>query len=170
MSKNALPILLLGGAALAALAGKKAKPTAKPIPTAPEGTPFNPQSYVNIAFDTNPEYVFLGNGAVVAKVSGVDAQGFVYPLENETLGTWLTRVAYWGAYPQNKNVPKFAGAPFEIPPQCMSPELAKKLGAYCDPAFLPWRDALLQVHGLVVAEAQKRGVDLSIKAKSVYEV
>jgi hypothetical protein len=107
---NALPILLLGGAAALMLAGKKkSKPSPTPVP-APEGAPSGDQSYVNIAFDTSPQSIFLGDTAVAAKVSGVESDGFVYPLPDETLANWYTRVAYWGAYPH------YTGAPYEIPP------------------------------------------------------
>jgi hypothetical protein len=146
------------------LAGKKkSKPSPTPVP-APEGAPSGDQSYVNIAFDTSPQSIFLGDTAVAAKVSGVESDGFVYPLPDETLANWYTRVAYWGAYPH------YTGAPYEIPPQCLMPELAKKLGAACDPRFFPYRDALLGIYALVVAEGKKRGVDLDRKAKSFFDL
>lgn len=167
---NALPILLLGGAAALMLATKgRSKDKKNGSPDLPDGPNNNgsgsnsssdEMNYVKIAFDGNPEYYYLGAEAVRRRVSGVDSEGFVYPLNDETLGTWLTRVSYWGAHPYP--------APYEIPPQCMAPELAEKLGKPCDPGFLPYRDMLLRIYGLVVAEGKKRGVDLTRKAKTVY--
>jgi len=161
---NALPILLLGGAALLMMGSKKKNgkisPTPTPTPT-PGNAPIKEQGYVNIVFDTKPESAYLGDGAVKAKVSGIESDGFVYPLANETLANWYTRVAYWGAYPYG---------PYEVPPQCMAPELAKKLGIACDPAFFPYRDAILKIYALVVAEGKKRNVNLDRNAKSVFDL
>ena len=170
---NALPILLLGGAAVLMLAGKKKKngrgrgDEAPEPPEAPsEQVAFDEQNFVNIAFDTKPQYVHLGNVGITAKVSGVDDQGFVYPLANETLANWYARVAYWGAYPQNTNQPQFAGSPYEIPPQCMAPDLAKTLGVPCHPNYIPYRDALLRIYGLVMAEGRKRGMNMDARMGS----
>lgn len=164
MAGNALPILLIGGAALLMMSGKKKKSSDwdyKDVPDAPtEAAGINEQAFVDIAFDGQPKNAYLGNQAVVAKVSGVDAGGFVHPLANETLANWYTRVAYWGAYPFH------LGAPFEIPPQCMAPDLAKTLGIPCDPGFIPYRDALLRIYGLVVAEGKKRGMNMDARPGS----
>lgn len=163
---NALPILLLGGAAALMMMGGKKKPKGRGwdyenVPDAPTKTGgVNEQTFVNTAFEGKPQYVFLGNQAVVEKVSGVDAGGFVYPAADETLANWYTRVAYWGAYP------RYHGAPYEIPPQCMMPELAKTLGVPCDPGFFPYRDALLRIYGLVVAEGKKRGMNMDVRMGS----
>lgn len=163
---NALPILLLGGAAaLMMLAGKK-KPKGRGwdyenAPDAPtDKAAVNEQAFVNIVFDGKPPNHYLGNQAVVAKVTGVDAEGFVYPAADETLANWYTRVAYWGAYPRH------LGAPYEVPPQCMMPALAKTLGVPCDPGFFPYRDALLRIYGLVVAEGKKRGMNMDVRMGS----
>ncbi len=161
---NPLPILLLGGVALLMMGGKKPKGRGwdhEDVPDAPtKAAGVNEQTFVNTAFDGKPQYVFLGNTAVVEKVSGVDAGGFVYPAADETLANWYTRVAYWGAYQRH------FGAPYEIPPQCMMPELAKTLGVPCDPGFIPYRDALLRIYGLVVAEGKKRGVNTDVRMGS----
>ena len=159
---NALPILLLGGAAVLMMSGKKKKgrgwdyEAAPPAPS--EGVAFNEQNFVNVVFEGKPENYWLGEEAVRKNVSGVRHDGFVHPLSDETLVNWYTRVAYWGAYPYP--------APYEIPPQCMMPELAKKMGVECDPGFIPYRDAVLRIYGLVMAEGKKRGLNMDARMGS----
>lgn len=166
MAGNALPILLLGGAAaLVMVSGKKKKSKFKALglpeipklpgtgqvnPTAPEwGSPVYEEQFVNTVLDGKPKSYWLGDKGQQYKVDGMDAQGFANPLPNETAANWYTRVAYYGAYPYG---------PYVIPPQCMAPELAKKLGVTCDPGFFPWRDALMRIYATTVSEMKKRGM------------
>lgn len=164
MTAKALPILLLGGAAALMLAGKKRrglntrdwKYDAPPAPD--EKSAFDEQNFVNIVFDGRPSTYYLGKPAADARVTGSDSEGWITPPADETLATWYTHVAYWGAYPYP--------APYEIPPQCMAPELAAKLGAHCDPRFIPYRDAMIRIHNLVIAEGNKRGINLNARMGS----
>ena len=165
MAGNALPILLLGGAAALVMAGGKKKtskfkqlglpeapklPGKQVDPSAPEwGTPVYEEQFVNTVLDGKPKYIWLGDKGHQYKVDGMDAEGFANPLPNETAANWYTRVAYYGAYPYG---------PYVIPPQCMAPELAKKLGVACDPSFFPWRDALMRIYAATVAGMKKRGM------------
>lgn len=160
MNKN---VVLLGIAAAAAFAfgSKKGKKNGKgngtgvndTTGTLPQKVPGEDtgevtvpeQEYVNIVLDGMPTAHMLYQTGIDQGVLGIDAEGFVTPTPGEWLSGWLSRVAYWGAYPPE------AGGPLQLPPTCL-------LVATCPEDYLPYRAALLRIMGAVKAGMTQRGI------------
>ena len=162
MNKN---VVLLGIAAAAAFAfgskkGKNGKngsdngtgvnDTTGTLPKKGAGEDTGPvsvpeQEYVNIVLDGMPTAHMLYQTGIDQGVLGIDAQGMVTPTANEWLSGWLSRVAFWGAYPPE------AGGPLQLPPTCLF-EIS------CPEEYMPYRAALLRIMGAVKAGMTQRGI------------
>jgi len=103
------------------------------------------QSYVDIVLDGLPTAHMLYQAGIDQGVLGIDAEGMVTPTADEWLSGWLTRVAYWGAYPPE------VGGPLQLPPTCL-------LEVSCPEEYMPYRAALLRIMEAVKAGMVQRGI------------
>jgi hypothetical protein len=157
---NPIVLLGLGALALLAFAGKKKAVTVSDegdvtVPEPPPGPTPPPtaeeQSVVDIAIEgylQNPDGPFsysLGQEGIDQGVLGIDTDGFVSPVDGESLSGWLTRVSYWGAY-------QMQGWPLELPPTCL-------IEATCPADYLPYREALVRLNGEVLSKMAAQGID-----------
>ena len=160
MNKN---VVLLGIAAAAAFAfgskkGKNGKngsgngtgvnDTTGTLPKKGAGEDTGPvsvpeQEYVNIVLEGMPTAHMLYQEGINQGVLGINAEGLVTPTPGEWLSGWLSRVAYWGAYPY--------GGPLQLPPTCL-------LEMSCPEEYLPYRAALVRIMGAVKAGMDERGI------------
>lgn len=95
-------------------------------PTEPE------QAFVDIALDEQPVSFFLGQPGIDQGVVGIGPDGFVHPADYEWRSGWLSRVAYWGAYPYAE------GHPLQLPPSCVA-------AVTCPEDLQPYRNAMLRI-------------------------
>lgn len=165
------PVILLaaGAVALLAFAGRKKgngaqaggaeKDTTGTIPqtSGTESPPTAEQAEMEIAAITavldaaqigEPPLIAgpLGSQAAEEGVLGLDEDTFAFPTPDEWLSGWLTRYAYWMAYPMY--VP---GAPFQLPLTCI-------LAETCPEEFRFYRDALVRIHESILAGMLERGI------------
>ena len=103
------------------------------------------QEYVNIVLQGLPTAHMLYQDGIDQGVLGINAEGMVTPMPDEWLSGWLSRVAYWGAYPPH------IGGPLQLPPNCL-------LEITCPDDYLPYRAALLRIMGAVKAGMTQRGI------------
>jgi hypothetical protein len=159
---NPLILLAIGGIALLAFKDKKKKDGAEkdvtgtipqktgrePPPTQEEKT-LEEQSVNSLMMGVvsgQIPVVFgpMGQKAIDEGVIGLDENTFAYPVPGEYLTGWLTRVAYWNAYPYYR-----PGWPYQVPVSCMMDTL-------CPAEYLPARNALVRIN----EEIQRRFAEL----------
>lgn len=104
------------------------------------------ESAVALALSNEPTAYFLGQPGIDANVLGIDEEGYVIPEAGEWKSGWLSRVAFWAAYPYEAGYEVL-----QLPPSCL-------LASTCPPEMQPFRDSALRMMAMVRDGMKERGM------------